>query len=92
MRSVILEIVRYTSALLPLTAAVLLLAGCSESPPETKPAKATSPYGPGPATSSSKNPLAKFIELANARGGRDNITTILVRVEDAPRTSSSPPR
>ncbi|MGO8999723.1 MAG: protein phosphatase 2C domain-containing protein [Polyangiaceae bacterium] len=35
---------------------------------------------------------AKLIDMANARGGRDNITTILVRVEDAPRTSSSPPR
>jgi hypothetical protein len=67
MRSVILEIVRYISALPPLTAAVLLLTGCSESPPETKPAKVASPYGPGPATSSSKNPLAKFIELAGFR-------------------------
>ena len=36
--------------------------------------------------------VAKLIDMANARGGRDNITTILVRVEDAPRTSSSPPR
>jgi protein phosphatase len=35
---------------------------------------------------------AKLIDMANARGGRDNITTILIRVEDAPRTSSSPPR
>jgi protein phosphatase len=35
---------------------------------------------------------AKLIEMANARGGRDNITTILIRVEDAPRSSSSPPR
>jgi protein phosphatase len=34
----------------------------------------------------------KLIETANARGGRDNITTILVRVEDAPRTSSAPLR
>lgn len=67
MRSVMLEIVRYTSALLPLTVAVLLLTGCSETPPETKPAKVASPYGPGPATSSSKNPLAKFIELAGFR-------------------------
>jgi protein phosphatase len=35
---------------------------------------------------------AKLTEMANARGGRDNITTILIRVEDAPRSSSSPPR
>jgi serine/threonine protein phosphatase PrpC len=36
--------------------------------------------------------VAKLIDMANARGGRDNITTILVRVEDAPRnTSSGPP-
>jgi hypothetical protein len=62
-----LEIVRYSSASLLLTAAVMLLAGCSESPPETKPAKVASPYGPGPASTSSKNPLAKFIELAGFR-------------------------
>jgi protein phosphatase len=36
--------------------------------------------------------VAKLIEMANARGGRDNITTILIRVEDAPRSSSSPIR
>jgi serine/threonine protein phosphatase PrpC len=37
--------------------------------------------------------VAKLIDMANARGGRDNITTILVRVEDAPRSiSSGPPR
>ena len=35
---------------------------------------------------------SKLIEMANARGGRDNITTIVVRVEDAPRRSSIPPR
>jgi len=35
---------------------------------------------------------AKLIEMANARGGRDNITTIVIRVEDAPRRSSAPPR
>jgi hypothetical protein len=61
------EIVRYTSALLPFTAAVLLLTGCSSPPPETAPAKAASPYGPGPASTSSKNPVAKFIELAGFR-------------------------
>ncbi len=36
--------------------------------------------------------VAKLIDMANARGGRDNITTILVRVEDAPRVTTSPPR
>jgi protein phosphatase len=36
--------------------------------------------------------VAKLIEMANARGGRDNITAILIRVEDAPRSSSAPPR
>ena len=35
---------------------------------------------------------SKLIEMANARGGRDNITIIVVRVEDAPRRSSIPPR
>lgn len=35
---------------------------------------------------------SKLIEMANARGGRDNITTIVVRVEDAPLRSSTPPR
>ena len=35
--------------------------------------------------------VAKLIDMANARGGRDNITTILVRVEDAPRSISSGP-
>ena len=35
--------------------------------------------------------VAKLIDMANARGGRDNITTILVRVEDAPRSTTSPP-
>jgi hypothetical protein len=61
-----LEIVRYLSALLLLTAAVML-AGCSASPaPETKPA-AASPYGPGPASTNSNNPVAKFIELSGFR-------------------------
>jgi hypothetical protein len=80
--------VRYASALLPLTAAVLLLTGCSESPPETKPAKTASPYGPGPATSSGKNPLAKFIELAGFRlsekgGGKLQIKFSAINHSDA---------
>jgi protein phosphatase len=33
----------------------------------------------------------KLIDMANERGGRDNITTILVRVDDAKRMSSTPP-
>lgn len=59
--------------LLPAAAAVLLtgvfLTGCSSPPADTKqPAKpAASPYGPGPATATGKNPLAKFIELAGFR-------------------------
>ncbi len=36
--------------------------------------------------------VARLIEMANARGGRDNITTILIRVEDAYRPASSSPR
>jgi protein phosphatase len=36
--------------------------------------------------------VAKLIDMANARGGRDNITTILVRVEAARTSSSAPPR
>jgi protein phosphatase len=35
---------------------------------------------------------AKLIEMANARGGRDNITTIVIRVQDAPHRSSAPPK
>ena len=62
-----LEIVRSISASLLLAAAVMLLAGCSDPTPETKPAKVASPYGPGPATTESKNPVAKFIELAGFR-------------------------
>jgi hypothetical protein len=68
---------------------VLLFAGCSETPPETKPAKAAaSPYGPGPATSSSKNPLAKYIELAGFRlsekgGGKLQIKFSAINHSDA---------
>jgi hypothetical protein len=54
-------------------AALLLLAGlhltgCTSSPPPaTKSVKAESPYGPGPASTNSKHPLAKFIELSGFR-------------------------
>jgi hypothetical protein len=82
-----LEIVRSTSALLPLAAAVMLLAGCSDSPPETKPAAVASPYGPGPASTSSKNPLAKFIEMAGFRlsekGGKLQIKFAAINHSDA---------
>lgn len=47
-------------------AGVFLLSGCSSPPPE-KPAPAASPYGPGPAATTGKHPLAKFIELAGFR-------------------------
>jgi hypothetical protein len=50
-----------------LLASLLLLAACSSPAPEAKPAATASPYGPGPASTSSKNPLAKFIELAGFR-------------------------
>jgi hypothetical protein len=53
-------------SLLPFTIA-LLLAGCSSTAPEAKPAKSASPYGPGPATATGKHPLAKFIELSGFR-------------------------
>jgi protein phosphatase len=33
----------------------------------------------------------KLIDMANERGGRDNITTILIRVDDAKLVHSSPP-
>lgn len=50
-----------------LLAGCLLLAACSSPAPEAKPAAAASPFGPGPAATSSKNPLAKFIELSGFR-------------------------
>jgi len=82
-----LEIVRHVSALLIVTAAVML-AGCSEPPPETKPAKADSPYGPGPASSGGKHPLAKFIELSGFRlsekgGGKLQIKLSAINHSDA---------
>jgi hypothetical protein len=84
-----LYIVRYISASLLLTAAVLLLTGCSDSTPDTKSAKASAfPYGPGPGTTSSKSPLAKFIELAGFRltegtGGKLKVKFSAINHSDA---------
>jgi hypothetical protein len=84
-----LGIVRYISASLLLTAAVLLLTGCSGSPPETKPAKlVASPYGPGPASATGKHPLAKFIELSGFRlaestGGKLKVKFSAINHSDA---------
>jgi hypothetical protein len=83
-----LEIVRHLSAALLLAAAVMLLGGCSSSPPsETKPA-AASPYGPGPATTESKNPVSKFIELSGFRlsdksGGKLQVKFSAINHSDA---------
>jgi hypothetical protein len=71
-----------------MTAAVMLLAGCSSAPPETKPAKVASPYGPGPASTSSKHPLAKFIELSGFRlaelgGGKLKVKFSAINHSDA---------
>src|SRR5690242_4782326 len=45
---------------------ILVLAGCSAPPPAKQ--AATPPVGgPGPATSTSKHPLAKYIELSGFR-------------------------
>jgi hypothetical protein len=73
--------------LLPFSIA-LLLAGCSSSTPEVKPAKAESPYGPGPATANGKHPLAKFIELSGFRltlgkAGQLNIKFTAINHSDA---------
>ena len=58
---------RHTLNSLLLTGLLVSLAGCSSTQPastEVKPASSTSP---GAATSTSKNPLAKYIELAGFR-------------------------
>jgi hypothetical protein len=49
--------------------AILLvsLAGCSSPAPSTSEVKQSSPYGPGPASATGKNPLAKYIELSGFR-------------------------
>lgn len=48
-------------------ATVLLLAGCASTPPPKEPLKSASPFGPGPATATGKNPVAKYIELSGFR-------------------------
>jgi len=66
----------------------MLLAGCSSPPPETTPAKVASPFGPGPGSTSSKNPLAKFIELSGFRlsesgGGKLKVKFSAINHSDA---------
>ena len=56
-------VVRPTLAILPLTV-VLLLGGCSSPAPQTKPGTIEIT---GPATTISKHPLAKYVELAGFR-------------------------
>lgn len=46
---------------------VVLLAGCSSLAPAPKEVKKAEPYGPGPAASSGKHPLVKYIELSGFR-------------------------
>ena len=71
-----------------LAAALISLAACSSPPPETKSAPTASPFGPGPAATSSKNPLAKYIELAGFRlseqpGGKLQIKLMAINHSDA---------
>jgi hypothetical protein len=49
-----------------IASAFLMLAACS-SPPPAKTAAAPPPGGPGPAATTSKHPLAKYIELSGFR-------------------------
>lgn len=46
---------------------ILCLAACSSPAPQPKQAKAPDAFGPGPATSTGKHPLDKYIELAGFR-------------------------
>ena len=67
--------------------ALAVLSGCS-SPPPPKPALTASPYGPGPAATSGKHPLAKYIELAGFRltlekGGQLKIKFSAINHSDA---------
>ena len=110
-RSVMLKIVRYTSAsielaqngvrreavsdsgpggarrtlcaLLPLTAAVMLLTGCSDSAPDTKSAKlVASPYGPGPASTS--------VRILSPSSSSSPASASRSRAEASSRSSSRP--
>ena len=46
---------------------LLTLAGCTTPTPATKLAPVADPNGPGPATTTSKHPLAKYIEFSGFR-------------------------
>jgi len=83
LKSIILKIVRSTSVIL-----FLVLAGCSMPSPETKQVKQPSSEIPGPATTASRHPLAKFIELAGFRlkessAGKLEVKFIAVNHSDA---------
>jgi hypothetical protein len=47
--------------------AVVSLAGCSSPAPSSNEINQPSPYGPGPASATGKNPLAKYIEISGFR-------------------------
>ena len=78
----ILKNVRYLAA-----STFLLLSACS-SAPAPKPVAAAPPGGPGPAATTSKHPLAKYIELsgfrlAEAQAGKLKIQFAAVNHSDA---------
>ncbi len=78
----ILKNVRYFAA-----SAFLLLAGCS-SAPAPKPVAAAPPGGAGPATTTSKHPLAKYIELsgfrlAESQAGKLRVQFVAINHSDA---------
>jgi hypothetical protein len=56
----------FAASTLPVVSTFLLLAACS-SPPPAKQATEPPPGGPGPASTTSKHPLAKYIELSGFR-------------------------
>lgn len=58
---------RNTLNLFLLTLLLVSISGCSSSQPAVTETKQASPYGPGAATMTGKNPLAKYIELAGFR-------------------------
>lgn len=70
-----------------IASALLLLTACS-SPPPPKQAAAPPPGGPGPATTASKHPLAKYIELSGFRlsesqAGKLKVKFVAVNHSDA---------